>query len=60
MADEIHPAQPLVPTTRVNIPADEKRRHKQNEQDDNHADDNEKENKQPKRPPKTGIIDEYV
>ena len=61
MADEIHPAQPLVPTTRVDVPADEKRRHKQNEQDDNHVEDNEKENKQPKRrPPKTGIIDEYV
>jgi len=50
----------LVPTTRVDVPADEKRRHKQNEQDDNHVEDNEKENKQPKRPPKTGIIDEYV
>jgi len=56
MADEIHPAQPLVPTTRVDVPADEKRRHKQNEQDDNHVEDNEKENKQPKRPPKTALL----
>lgn len=60
MADEIHPTLPLVPTTRVDIPADEKRRHKQNERDENHAEDSEKENTPPKRPPKTGIIDEYV
>lgn len=60
MADEIHPTLPLVPTTRVDVPADEKRRHPQNEQDENHAEENERKNTPPKRPPKTGIIDEYV
>jgi len=59
MADEIHPTQPLTPITQVDNPADEKRRRKPKQQDDDKTqkdtDDNE-----PKRPPKTGIIDEYV
>lgn len=60
MADEIHPTRPLVPTTRVDVPADEKRRNSQKEQDENHAEESDKEITPPKRPPKTGIIDEYV
>ncbi|MCB2426303.1 hypothetical protein [Methylophaga pinxianii] len=58
MADEIHPAQPLSPTVAVDIPADEKRRHQENERNENQ--DSEKDKNQPRKPPKTGIIDEYV
>ena len=58
MADEIHPTQTLVPTTRVDNPADEKRRHKPKQQDEKAQEDADE--VKPKRPPKTGIIDEYV
>ncbi|MDO8825609.1 hypothetical protein [Methylophaga sp.] len=58
MADEIHPAQPLVPSTSVDTPADEKRRYRPKQQDKQKPEDHE--DIPPNRPPKTGIIDEYV
>lgn len=58
MADEIHPTQPLTPYTGGDTPAKDRRRHKPKEQDEVKHEDSE--DVQPKRPPKTGIIDEYV
>jgi hypothetical protein len=58
MADEIHPAQPLLPSTHGDRRADEKRRYKPKKPDERKPED--QEDIPPKRPPRTGIIDEYV
>lgn len=58
MADEISPAQPLPASLPVDISKDGKQHQhpgKNNEQATDNADKT-----PPKRPPKTGIIDEYV
>lgn len=58
MADEIPPAQPLPASLPVDISEDGKHHQqpgKRNEQSKDNADET-----PPKRPPKTGIIDEYV
>lgn len=58
MADEIHPTQPLPASLPVDISEDGKHHQhpgKKNEQRKDNSDE-----APPKRPPKTGIIDEYV
>lgn len=58
MTDEILPTQPILPTPVVDTSTDENRQQKPNRRGKEKpkvTDDTE-----PKRPPKTGIIDEYV
>lgn len=58
MADEIHPAHPLVPSTPLDNHTDEKRRKKPQKLPEKSSDETEE--VPPKRPPRSGIIDEYV